>query len=220
MRPQLEVADIFRLHGPAYIEAQDGHLGRVERRVMSAITLCRTADLGGHVEACADCSYSRIAYNSCRNRHCPKCQGAAREQWLAARQADLLPVPYFHVVFTVPAEIAAITYQNKSVAYGVLFDAVAATLKTIGADARHLGGELGFIAILHTWGQTLTPRPRRRSLSGWTLDCLSPPLLPAHPCALATVPAAVPRTAEGRVSGRAIAVLRCTCRLGRSGSLF
>lgn len=159
MRPQLEVADIFRLHGPAYIKAQDGHLGRVERRVMSAITLCRTADPGGHVEACADCSYSRIAYNSCRNRHCPKCQGAAREQWLAARQADLLPVPYFHVVFTVPAEIAAITYQNKSVAYGVLFDAVAATLKTIGADARHLGGEPGFIAILHTWGQTLTHHP-------------------------------------------------------------
>lgn len=159
MRPQLEVADIFRLHGPDYIQAQDGHLGRVERRVMSAIALCRTADLGGHVEACADCAHVRIAYNSCRNRHCPKCQGAAREQWLAARQADLLPVPYFHVVFTVPAEIAAIAYQNKAVAYGVLFDAVAATLKTIGADARHLGGELGFIAILHTWGQTLTHHP-------------------------------------------------------------
>lgn len=159
MRSELEVADIFRRHGPAYTQAHDGHLGRVERRVMSAIQLCRTAALGGHVESCEDCSHSRVAYNSCRNRHCPKCQSAAREQWLADRQADLLPVSYFHVVFTVPAEVAAIAYQNKRQVYGILFDAVAATLKAIGADPRHLGGELGFIAILHTWGQTLTHHP-------------------------------------------------------------
>lgn len=159
MRPALEVADIFRRHGPAYRLTHDGHLGRIERRVMSAIELCRTPALGGHVEACDDCEHSRIAYNSCRNRHCPKCQATARERWIAAREADLLPIPYFHVVFTVPAEIAAIAYQNKAQVYGILFDAVAETLKTIGADPRHLGGELGFIAILHTWGQTLTHHP-------------------------------------------------------------
>lgn len=159
MPPELEVADIFRRHGPAYRLAHDGHLGRVERRVMSAIELCRTAALGGHIETCEDCAHSRVAYNSCRNRHCPKCQGAAREQWLADREADLLPVPYFHVVFTVPAEVAAIAFQNKAVVYAILFDAVAQTLKTIAADPRHLGGEVGFIAILHTWGQTLTHHP-------------------------------------------------------------
>ena len=160
MRPDLEVADIFRHHGPAYTQTHDGHLGRVERRVMSAIQLCRTAALGGHIESCEDCSHSRVAYNSCRNRHCPKCQSAAREQWLADRQADLLPVPYFHVVFTVPSEVAAIAYQNKRLLYSILFEAVAGTLKAIAADPRHrLGGELGFIAILHTWGQTLTHHP-------------------------------------------------------------
>jgi hypothetical protein len=159
MRAALEVADIFRRHGPAYAQAHDGHLGRVERRVMAVIALCRTAALGGHVESCEDCAHSRIAYNSCRNRHCPKCQGAAREQWLADREADLLPVPYFHVVFTVPGEIAAIAYQNKRQVYAILFEAVAATLKTIAADPKHLGGELGFIGILHTWGQTLTHHP-------------------------------------------------------------
>ncbi|PNQ04147.1 IS91 family transposase, partial [Sphingobium sp. SA916] len=159
MRPALEVADIFRRHGPAYRLAHDGHLGRVERRVMAAIELCRTPALGGHVEACDNCGHSRVSFNSCRNRHCPKCQGSARERWLAAREADLLPVPYFHVVFTVPAEIAAIAYQNKAQVYAILFDTVAATLKTIGADPKHLGGELGFIAILHSWGQTLTHHP-------------------------------------------------------------
>lgn len=159
MRPALEVADIFRRHGPAYRAAHDGHLGRVERRVMSAIALCRTAALGGHVESCGDCAHSRIAYNSCRNRHCPKCQGGARDAWLSARQADLLPLAYFHVVFTLPAEVAAMAFQNKAQVYAILFDAVAETLKTIGADPRHLGGELGFIAILHTWGQALTHHP-------------------------------------------------------------
>lgn len=159
MRTTLEVADIFRRHGPAYAQAHAGHIGRVERRVISAIALCRTAALGGHVEACDDCSHSRVAYNSCRNRHCPKCQTAAREQWLNDRRADLLPVPYFHVVFTVPAEVAEIAFHNKAVVYAILFDAVAATLKTLAADPRHLGGEIGFIAILHTWGQALTHHP-------------------------------------------------------------
>lgn len=166
MRPALEVAEVFRRHGPAYRRTHDGHLGRGERRVMAAIELCRTAALGGHVETCEDCALSRVAYNSCRNRHCPKCQGAARERWLADREADLLPLPYFHVVFTVPAEIAAIAYQNKRQVYTILFEAAAETLKTIAADPRHLGGELGFLAILHTWGQTLTHHPH--------LHCLVP----------------------------------------------
>src|SRR5207248_7385010 len=159
MAPVLEVADVFRRHGEAFRQARAGHLGRVERRVMSAITACRTAALGGHVEACDACGATRIAYNSCRNRHCPKCQGPAREAWLAARQAELLPVPYFHVVFTLPEPVAAIAFQNKPVVYDILFQAAAATLKTIAADPRHLGAEIGFIAVLHTWGQTLQHHP-------------------------------------------------------------
>ena len=188
MRSELEVADIFRRHGPAYRRAHDGHLGRVERRVMSAIELCRTAALGGHVEACEDCAHSRVAYNSCRNRHCPKCQSATRERWLADRQADLLPVPYFHVVFTVPTEVAAIAFHNKAVVYAILFDAVAATLKTIAADPRHLGGETGFLAILHTWGQALTHHPHIHCLvpggalsaDGRWLGCRPRFFLPIH----------------------------------------
>jgi hypothetical protein len=159
MRSGLELADIFRRHGHAYRAVHDGHLGRVERRVMSAIELCRTAALGGHVEVCEDCAHIRVAFNSCRNRHCPKCQSATRERWLSDRQADLLPVPYFHVVFTVPTEVAEIAFHNKAIVYAILFDAVAATLKTIAADPRHLGGEIGFLAILHTWGQVLTHHP-------------------------------------------------------------
>ena len=159
MRPGLEVADIFRRHGDAYRTAHGSHMGRVERRVMAAIEACRTAALGGHVEACDDCGHARVAYNSCRNRHCPKCQGLTRAEWLAERQADLLAVPYFHVVFTLPAEVAAIAFHNKAVVYAMLFQAAAETLKTIAADPRHLGAEIGFIAILHTWGQTLTHHP-------------------------------------------------------------
>ena len=188
MHSELEVADIFRRHGHAYRVAHDGHLGRVERRVMSAIELCRTAALGGHVEACADCAHARVAYNSCRNRHCPKCQSATRERWLADRQADLLPVPYFHVVFTVPAEVAEIAFHNKAVVYAILFDAVAATLKTIAADPRHLGGEIGFLAILHTWGQALTHHPHihclvpggAMSADGRWLGCRPRFFLPIH----------------------------------------
>jgi hypothetical protein len=159
MPPRLEVADIFRRHGDAYRRARGAHLGRVERRIMAAIEACRTAALGGHVEACDDCGHRRIAYNSCRNRHCPKCQGLARAEWLALRRAELLAVPYFHVVFTVPAPLAEIAFQNKSVVYALLFQAAAETLKTIAADPRHLGAGIGFIAILHTWGQTLTHHP-------------------------------------------------------------
>jgi hypothetical protein len=153
----LEVADIFRRHGDAYRQVHD--LGRVERRVMSALESCRTAALGGHIEACDTCGTVRHAYNSCRNRHCPKCQGLARAEWLEDRQADLLPVPYFHVVFTLPAAIAEIAFHNKAVVYTILFRAAAETLRTIGADPKHLGAELGVVAVLHSWGQNLHHHP-------------------------------------------------------------
>lgn len=159
MRTALEVADVFRRHGPAYRLAHEGHLGRVERRVMGAIEACRTAALGGHAEHCTDCGLVRQAYNSCRNRHCPKCQGLARADWLDARQADLLPVQYFHVVFTMPAQVAEIAFQNKATLYAILFKAAAETLRTLGADPRHLGAELGVVALLHTWGQNLHHHP-------------------------------------------------------------
>jgi hypothetical protein len=155
----LEVADIFRRHGEAYRQAHAGHLGRTERRIMGAIEACRTAALGGHIECCADCGLIRVAYNSCRNRHCPKCQGPARAAWLAAREAELLPVPYFHVVFTLPASVAEIAFQNKATVYAILFRAAAEALITIAADQRHLGAEIGFIGVLHTWGQNLQHHP-------------------------------------------------------------
>jgi len=159
MAAGLEVADIFRRHGEGYRQSHDTHLGRLERRVMSAVEMCRTARLGGHVQQCQDCEALRIAYNSCRNRHCPKCQGQASRDWLAARQADLLPVSYFHVVFTVPQAIAEIAFQNKQTVYAILFRAVAETLRRLAADPRHLGAELGFIAVLHSWGQNLHYHP-------------------------------------------------------------
>ena len=154
-----EVADVFRRHGDTYRRMHDGHLGRVERRVMSAVALCRTAALGGHAESCADCGFVRNAYNSCRNRHCPKCQGRARAAWLAARQAELLPVPYFHVVFTLPSAAAEIAFQNKQTLYAILFRTAAETLRRIGIDPKHLGAEIGLVAVLHTWGQTLQHHP-------------------------------------------------------------
>ena len=160
MRPTgLEVADIFRQVGPAYRQQHAAALSRGQRCVMSAIERCRTAALGGHVEQCDTCAHQRIAFNSCRNRHCPKCQSLVRAQWLEDRQADLIPVDYFHVVFTLPEEIAAIAYQNKAVVYEILFHATAETLRTIAADPKHLGAEIGFIAILHTWGQNLLHHP-------------------------------------------------------------
>jgi len=156
---RLEVADVLRRHGGAYRQAHAGHLGRVECRVMSAITACRTAALGGHVEACDDCGTTRISYNSCRNRHCPKCQGPARAAWLEARQAELLPVPYFHVVFTLPAPVAEIAFQNKAAVYTILFRAAAEAMMTLAANPRRLGAEIGLIAVLHSWGQALTHHP-------------------------------------------------------------
>jgi hypothetical protein len=158
-KPKLEVADIFRRHGEAWRTANAGHVSLTQRRVMTAIEICRTAALGGHVERCEDCAHTRIAYNSCRNRHCPKCQWRAAERWLAARAADLLPAPYFHVVFTLPAEVGAIAYQNKAAVYGLLFKAAARTFTTIAADPKHLGAEIGLTAVLHTWGQNLDHHP-------------------------------------------------------------
>ena len=159
MRASLEVADIFRAAGPGYRAARAGHLSLAEIKVMSAIEQCRTAALGGHVEACQDCGYRRIAYNSCRNRHCPKCQGAAARTWLAEREADLLPVGYFHVVFTLPAEVADIAFQNKAPVYDLLFRAASETMLTIAADPKHLGARIGITAVLHTWGSALTHHP-------------------------------------------------------------
>ncbi len=158
-RPALEVADIFRNHGVAWRQAHAGHVSLEQLKVMSAIESCRTAALGGHVARCEDCAYTTIAYNSCRNRHCPKCQGAAAKEWLADRQAELLPVPYYHVVFTLPAAIADIAYQNKAVLYGLLFKVSAETMLTIAADPKHLGGRIGIISVLHTWGSALTHHP-------------------------------------------------------------
>jgi len=158
-RPTLEVADIFRDRGPAWRKANVGHVSLGQLKVMSAIESCRTAALGGHVARCEDCAYTTVAYNSCRNRHCPKCQAAAAKDWLAAREADLLPVPYYHVVFTLPAPIADIAYQNKAVIYDLLFKASAETLTTIAADPKHLGARVGVTSVLHTWGSALTHHP-------------------------------------------------------------
>jgi Putative transposase/Transposase zinc-binding domain len=158
-RPSLEVADIFRDHGPAWRRANAGHVSLGQLKVMSAIESCRTAALGGHVARCEKCAHTHVAYNSCRNRHCPKCQGAAAKEWLADRQAELLPVPYFHVVFTLPAEIGTIAYQNKAVIYDFLFKAAAETLIAIAADPKHLGARIGLTAVLHSWGSALTHHP-------------------------------------------------------------
>ncbi len=158
-RPTLEVADIFRDRGPAWRKANAGHVSLGQLKVMSAIESCRTAALGGHVERCEDCAHTQIAYNSCRNRHCPKCQGAAAKDWLAEREADLLPVPYYHVVFTLPAAIADIAYQNKAVIYDLLFKASAETLTTIAADPKHLGARIGITSVLHSWGSAMTHHP-------------------------------------------------------------
>ncbi|MGH7732381.1 MAG: IS91 family transposase [Gemmatimonadales bacterium] len=158
-RPSLEVADILRAHGEDFRRAHAGHLSLGQLKVMSAIEACRTAELGGHVARCDDCERLAVSYNSCRNRHCPKCQGQAARAWLAEREADLLPVPYFHVVFTLPGQIAAVAFQNKAVVYDLLFKAAAETLQTIAGDPRHLGARLGVIAVLHTWGSALTHHP-------------------------------------------------------------
>jgi hypothetical protein len=157
--PSLEVADIFRDHGAAWRDTRAGHLSLGQLKVMSAIERCRSAALGGHVLCCEDCAQIQIAYNSCRNRHCPKCQGSAARRWLEDRQADLLPVDYYHLVFTLPAPISDIAYQNKAVIYNLLFQAAAETLLTIAADPKRLGVRLGITAVLHTWGSALTHHP-------------------------------------------------------------
>ena len=172
-RPALEVADIFRDHGAAWRSANAGHVSLDQLKVMSAIERCRTAALGGHVARCEKCAHTVIAYNSCRNRHCPKCQGAAAKQWLAEREAELLPVPYFHVVFTLPAPIADIAYQNKAVIYDLLFKAAADTTLTIAADPKHLGARIGITAVLHTWGSAMTHHPHLHMIvpgGGLSLD--------------------------------------------------
>jgi hypothetical protein len=173
VRASLEVADIFRAAGSTYRATHAGHLSLHQLKVMSAIEHCRTAALGGHVEACEDCGHWRIAYNSCRNRHCPKCQGAAARTWLAEREADLLPVGYFHVVFTLPSEVADIALHNKAVVYDLLFRAASETMLTIAADTRHLGARIGITAVLHTWGSALTHHPHVHMIvpgGGITLD--------------------------------------------------
>jgi Putative transposase/Transposase zinc-binding domain len=172
-RPKLEVADIFRDHGAAWRAANAGHVSLDQLKVMSAIERCRTAALGGHVERCENCSHTIIAYNSCRNRHCPKCQGAAAREWLAEREAELLPVPYFHVVFTLPARIADIAYQNKAVIYDLLFKASSETMLRIAADPKHLGARIGILSVLHTWGSALTHHPHVHMIvpgGGFSLD--------------------------------------------------
>jgi len=158
-RPALEVAAIFRDHGAAWREANAGHLSLGQLKAMAAIEACRTAELGGHVAACEDCGHTVISYNSCGNRHCPKCQGAAARTWLAEREAELLPLPYYHVVFTLPAAIGPIAYPNKAEVYGLLFKAAAETMLTIAADPKHLGARIGITAVLHTWGSALTHHP-------------------------------------------------------------
>jgi hypothetical protein len=158
-RPQFEVADIFRRYGAAYRLQHGASLSVAQRRVMTAIEVCRTAVLGGHLEQCDRCGHERNAYNSCANRHCPKCQSLARAEWLENRRTELLNTQYFHVVFTVPEQIARIAYQNKKVVYGILFHATAETLRTIAADPKHLGAEIGFFAVLHSWGSNLLHHP-------------------------------------------------------------
>ena len=158
-RPALEVAEIFRSHGPAWRKANAGHLSLGQLKAMAAIEACRTAELGGHVARCEDCGHAVISYNSCGNRHCPKCQGAAARQWLAEREAELLPLPYYHVVFTLPSAISAVAWQNKAEVYGLLFKAASETMLTIAADPKHLGARIGMTAVLHTWGSALTHHP-------------------------------------------------------------
>ena len=158
-RPKWEVADVFRRYGEAYREKHGGSMSTAQRRVMTAIEVCRTAALGGQIEQCDACGHQRICYRSCRNRHCPKCQSLARAEWIQRRQSELLDCEYFHVVFTVPEEIATIAYQNKEVVYGILFRATAETLRTIAADPKHLGAEIGFFAVLHSWGSNLLHHP-------------------------------------------------------------
>ena len=215
-RPRLEVADIFDRHGAAWRRANAGHVSLGQLQAMSAIVSCRTAALGGHVTRCEDCGHTQIAYNSCRNRHCPKCQGAAARDWLAEREAELLPVPYFHVVFTLPAAIADIAYQNKAVIYDLLFKASSEALLTIAADPKHLGARIGITAVLHSWGSAMTHHPHVHMIvpgGGIALDGSSwvrvqARLLPAGARALDALPQADAGEARRGACRRQAAVLR------------
>jgi hypothetical protein len=199
-RPALEVADIFRAHGPIWRYHQRGHLSVGQLKVMSAIEQCRSVALGGHSLRCSACAEPQIAYNSCRNRHCPKCQGSAAQRWLEARQADLLPVEYYHVVFTLPAPISAIAYTNKEIMYGMLFDIAAETLRTIAADPKHLDARIGLTLVLHTWGSALTHHPHVHGIApggGLALDAdrwvpCKPGFFPLRAGVVTSVPAAIP----------------------------
>ncbi len=208
-RPKLEVADIFRGHGAAWRAASAGHVSLDQLKVMSAIERCRTAALGGHVERCEKCSHTIIAYNSCRNRHCPKCQSVAAREWLAERETELLPVPYYHVVFTLPARIADIAYQNKAVVYDLLFKASSETMLTIAADPKHLGARIGILSVLHSWGSAMTHHPHVHMIvpgGGFArrqqLGLMPAALLPGGTRALGVVPRVVPAQAPCRLSGR------------------
>ena len=206
-RPKLEVADVFRRYGEAYREKHGASMSTAQRRVMTAIEVCRTAALGGQIEQCDECGHQRICYRSCRNRHCPKCQSLARAEWIQRRQAELLDCEYFHVVFTVPEEIAAIAYQNKEVVYNILFRATAETLRTIAADPKHLGAEIGFFAVLHTWGSNLLHHPHLHCVvpGGGTLarryplDLLQAWFLLARARVVALIPPSVPGASPERV---------------------
>jgi hypothetical protein len=225
---------MFRHRGPAWRASHAGHVSLGQLKVMSAIERCRTAALGGHVERCEACAYLRIAYNSCRNRHCPKCQAVAAKEWLADRQAEILPVPYFHIVFTLPRPIADIAYQNNAVVYDLLLKTAAQTLITIAADPKHLGARIGLTAVFHTWGSALTHHPHAHIIvpgggfstkpvpaqaGGPALDCLPAPLLSIRPSALTPLPSPVPGKADCRLPSRAPAVLRRPGRSGRASLL-
>ena len=213
-RSGLEVADVFRRYGEAFRDNHGASLCTAQRRVMSAIELCRTAALGGHVEHCDRCDHQRICYNSCRDRHCPKCQSLARAQWLEDRRSELLDTQYFHVVFTVPQLIATIGLQNKETVYNILFRAASETLRTIAADPKHLGAQTGFFAVLHTWGQTLVHHPplafrgcgRRHFSRRHTVDFLPPKFLPARSGVGSSVPPTVPRLSGAGLRCRRAAV--------------
>jgi len=227
MRPALEVADIFRGAGPAWRDAQRGHLSLAQLKVMSAIETCRSAALGGHVLRCDGCGTDAIAYNSCRNRHCPKCQASAAQRWLEARQADLLPVEYYHVVFTLPAPIAALAYSNKAVIYGLLFEVAAETLIRIAADPKHLGARIGATLVLHTWGSALTHHPHVHgivpggglSTDGARWNRLPAGVLPAGARAVTAVPAALAGGTGTRPPCRAAALVRRARATGRGRCL-
>jgi hypothetical protein len=203
-REGLEVAEVFRHFGPAFRDQHGASLSIARWRAMTAIESCRTAALGGHVERCGDCGHQRVSYNSCRNRNCPKCQGLARAQWLADRQAELLDVPYYHVVFTVPAAIEVIAFQNQTVVYDILFRAASETLRTIAADPKHLGAEIGFLGVLHTWG-------RRHCTKRATLDRLPAEVLPTGQGAVGNVPGVIPA-----LSGEGVRRRRAELLLGVS----